>query len=211
MVNLIKSIAETLGFLLSLLFPSSFCEAADAFVSHIYTGYYKRRFRHFGRGSVIARKAKHLRMLECVSVGREVQIEREVCLTVWTAGDTGHAGSITIGDNCNLGARNHITSCNSITIGSGLLTGSDVLITDNAHGRADRASLALPPVEREVVSKGPVRIGDNVWLGNHVCVMPGVTIGDGAVVGANSIVTHDIPPYTVCAGIPAQPLRKAEP
>lgn len=50
-----------------------------------------------------------------------------------------------------------------------------------------------------------------VSLASNVCVMPGVTIGDGAVVGANSIVTHDIPHYTVCAGIPARPLRKAEP
>ena len=46
--------------------------------------------------------------------------------------------------------------------------------------------------------------GNNVWLGNNVCVMPGVTIGDGAIVGTNSLVTHDIPSFTVAAGVPAK-------
>ena len=59
-------------------------------------------------------------------------------------------------------------------------------------------------VSEKPYSKGGVIIGNGVWLGNNVCVMPGVRIGDGAVVGANSVVTHDVPPYTIVAGIPAR-------
>jgi acetyltransferase-like isoleucine patch superfamily enzyme len=50
-----------------------------------------------------------------------------------------------------------------------------------------------------------------VWLGNNVCVLPNVTIGDGAVVGANSVVTHDIPPYAIVAGIPAKIVKQVTP
>lgn len=206
MRQLFKLIAEKIGAFFALIWPAGIASFLGLFAAHIYTGYLRCRFGHFGDNSVIKPRVLYLRGLKRVAIGKRVTIGKDATISVWTA-----TGSITIGDSCSFGARNHITSCNSIAIGSGLLTGSDVLITDNAHGRADRASLALPPIEREVVSKGPVRIGDNVWLGNNVCVMPGVTIGDGAVVGANSIVTHDLPPYTVCAGIPARPLRKAEP
>jgi acetyltransferase-like isoleucine patch superfamily enzyme len=54
----------------------------------------------------------------------------------------------------------------------------------------------------------PVKLHDNVWLGFDVCVLPGVTIGEGSVVGARSVVASDVPPYTVVAGNPARPIRE---
>ena len=56
-------------------------------------------------------------------------------------------------------------------------------------------------------SKGPTRIGDNCWLGANVVVTSGVTIGERSVIGANSVVTRDIPPFSLAAGSPAQVLR----
>jgi acetyltransferase-like isoleucine patch superfamily enzyme len=56
----------------------------------------------------------------------------------------------------------------------------------------------------------PIRIGNNVWIGFDVCVLPGVTIGDGSIVGARSVVTQDVPPYSVAAGNPAQIIRRLE-
>lgn len=72
---------------------------------------------------------------------------------------------IEIGDNCNFGAYNHITSINKIQIGNGLLTGKWVTITDNSHGNTDVVCLGIEPAYRPLFSKGPVIIGKNVWIG----------------------------------------------
>lgn len=84
------------------------------------------------------------------------------------------------------------------------MTGRWVTISDNNHGRTDRNTLQLPPVERRLYSKGNVVIGDNVWIGDKATILSGVTIGDGAVIGANSVVTKDVPEYSVVAGNPAK-------
>lgn len=57
----------------------------------------------------------------------------------------------------------------------------------------------------------PIRIGDNVWIGFECCILPGVTIGEGSVVGARSVVTEDIPPFSIAVGNPARVIRKLAP
>lgn len=64
--------------------------------------------------------------------------------------------------------------------------------------------MKMMPDDRPLVCKGEIHIGDNVWIGEKAAVLSGVTVGDGAVIGANSIVTHDVPPYSVVAGCPAR-------
>ena len=66
----------------------------------------------------------------------------------------------------------------------------------------------INPQDRELISKGIVRIFDNVFLGDKSTVLSGVTIGEGAVIAANSVVTHDIPPYCVAAGVPAKIIKR---
>lgn len=112
--------------------------------------------------------------------------------------------SIRIGRNCNFGEYNHITSINEITIGDNLLTGRWVTISDNSHGQTDSVSLQLPPIERNLYSKGPIRIGCNVWIGDKATILPGVSIGDGAVIGANAVVTKDVPAYGIAVGNPVK-------
>ena len=63
-------------------------------------------------------------------------------------------------------------------------------------------------MNRPLTSKGAVVIEDNVWLGDNVCVLSGITIGKGAIIGANSVVTHSIPPYSVAAGTPAKVIKQ---
>lgn len=123
-----------------------------------------------------------------------------IMLTAWA-----HLGnpSITIGDNCSFGAFNHITCINKIIIGNGVLTGKWVTITDNSHGETNRATLDIPPAQRAHTSKGPIVIEDNVWICEKATILPGVTIGKGAVIAANAVVTKDVPPYCVVAGAPA--------
>lgn len=115
-----------------------------------------------------------------------------------------------VGDNCGFGAFNHITCTNSIRIGNGVLTGKWVTITDNSHGATDADSLQLSPMKRPVVSKGVVVIGDNVWIGDKSTILPGVCIGRGAIIGANSVVTRDVPPFAIVGGNPAKIIKKNE-
>lgn len=114
---------------------------------------------------------------------------------------------IIIGDNCNIGPYNHITSINKIVIKNGVLTGSRVTISDNNHGTFSMEDLQIPPADREIVSKGEVEIGENVWIGENACVLSGVHIGKGSIVAANAVVTKDVPPYCLAAGVPAKVVK----
>ena len=112
-----------------------------------------------------------------------------------------------IEDNCNFGAYNHITCANKVVIGEYCLTGKWVTITDNSHGETDYDSLLLPPKQRDITTKGPVVIGKNVWIGDKATILPGVTIGDGAVIAASAVVTKDVPAYSVVGGNPAKIMK----
>lgn len=112
-----------------------------------------------------------------------------------------------IEDNCHFGAYNHITCANKVVIGEFCLTGKWVTITDNSHGETDYDSLLLPPKQRKITTKGPVVIGKNVWIGDKATILPGVTIGDGAVIAASAVVTKDVPAYSVVGGNPAKIIK----
>ena len=107
-----------------------------------------------------------------------------------------------------LGDHSHITCANKIVIGSGVLTGKRILITDNSHGSITLEQLQVAPKSRPVISKGDVFIGKNVWIGEKASIMPGVTIGEGSIIGANAVVTSDIPPYSVAVGTPARIVKR---
>lgn len=115
---------------------------------------------------------------------------------------------LTIGDNSSFGDGGHITCINEIRIGNGVRIGRKVFITDNSHGDSVREMLKIPANLRPLVSKGPVVIEDNAWIGEMACIMPRVKIGKGAIVAANSVVTKDVPPYSVVAGSPANVVKQ---
>lgn len=137
-----------------------------------------------------------------ITIGSNTCFGSGLFLTYWGG------GGISIGADCHFGAYNHLSSSNQIIVEDGVLTGKWVTIVDNNHGETDRVSLRMPPLSRTIVSKGPVVIKKNVWLGDKVTVLPGVTIGEGAVVAANSVVTRNVPPFCVVAGIPAKVIKQ---
>ena len=111
-------------------------------------------------------------------------------------------GELTIGDRTFVNYGVSIGATRSITIGAGCSLGPYVNIVDSAFHRIE------PERRDERPESEPVRIGDNVWLGVRVIVLPGVTIGDGSVVGAGSVVTGDIPERSLAVGSPARVVRR---
>jgi Acetyltransferase (isoleucine patch superfamily) len=109
--------------------------------------------------------------------------------------------SISIGDNCNIGEYCHISAINKITIADGVLTGRFVYIGDNAHGGLSWEEAGIPPAKRKLITKGEIMIGRNVWIGDKSTILGGVSIGDNVIIGANTVVTHDIPSNTVVGGV----------
>jgi acetyltransferase-like isoleucine patch superfamily enzyme len=170
----------------------------------------QKRFKKIGKNSYMG-----LDFLvthpECMIIGDDFTGGKGVRLQAWPfykGAKTNYTPHLIIGNNVSATERTCISCLNRIEIGDGCLLGSDCFITDNFHGRNDSKELELAPNERELYSKGPVIIGKNVWIGKNVCVMPGVEIGDGSVIGANSTVTHSIPPYSIAVGSPAHVIRR---
>jgi acetyltransferase-like isoleucine patch superfamily enzyme len=113
---------------------------------------------------------------------------------------------ITIGNNVNMQTDIHIGAINKIIIGNNVLLASRIYISDHSHGDITAEALQLAPAKRPLISKGPVIIEDNVWIGEGVVVLANVTIGKNAIIGANSVVTKSVAPNSVVAGIPAKEL-----
>lgn len=118
---------------------------------------------------------------------------------------------IAIGDRVSINYDCHIGCVNEITIGNDVLLASRVYISDHSHGAPDYHDIDVPPSARKVFSKGPVVIEDGVWIGEGACVLPGVRIGRHAIVGANAVVTRDVPPYAIVGGVPARVLKTLSP
>ncbi|WP_246729147.1 acyltransferase [Rhizobium leguminosarum] len=107
-----------------------------------------------------------------------------------------------IGNNTVIGRRNVITAKNRISIGNDVLIGSDVQIIDHGHGmRRD------VPIRLQKAEIGFIEIGDDVWIGAGAKILMNVTIGTGAVIGAYSVVTADIPDYAIAVGSPAKVVK----
>jgi acetyltransferase-like isoleucine patch superfamily enzyme len=135
-----------------------------------------------------------------------VQLEENVHIYRWSVIELGaEGGSIHIGSNtyiqsgCTLNA-----FLGNIIIGANCLIAPRCGLTPYQHSFSDTHR---PMREQPLTSRGDVVVEDDVWLGLNVCVMDGVTIGQGAIVGAGAVVTNDIPPYAIAGGVPARVLR----
>lgn len=110
---------------------------------------------------------------------------------------------LVIGSHTTIGHGCVFTVARRVEIGSNCLFASNVFVFDSpGHQNDPAARLAhLPPRDEDVK---PIKIGDNVWIGNGCVICPGVTIGEGSVVATRSVVTNDVPPYSLVAGYPAR-------
>lgn len=116
-----------------------------------------------------------------------------------------------IGNNVEMNDHVHITAASEVRIGNDVLLASKIYISDCSHGsysgNNEDDSPVIPPNERKLTAK-PVVIGDKVWIGEFVSILPGVIIGEGSIIGTMSVVSRDIPPYCIAVGAPAKVIKK---
>lgn len=196
--TLVGQISGALGFVLrKLLYPQLFGRAGKKVIFGHHLDLRAPGKMQLGRGVVLDDFAVlSVRGFddETIVLGDYVQIGRGAQLKA-------RAGSIFIGDNANIGSDVRIDSTSEVHIGAYALIAGRCYIGGVNHG-FDRTD--IPIVQQPLQIKGGVHIEDDVWLGAHVIVNDGVTIGRGAIVGAGAVVTKDIPPYAIAMGIPAQ-------
>lgn len=178
---------------------------------------------HFDEQEKISRSEnfKKLAFLhESVEIDKEARVEnhRKDIYAIQIGGSTkirghlvtfGHGGKIIIGEHCYIGEGTKIWSAKSISIGNRVLIAHNVNIHDNISHPLDSHQRHLDYLhiskigfksennlrEKEIV------IEDDVWIGFNCVILKGVTIGKGAIIGANTVLTKDVPPYTVIAGV----------
>lgn len=163
---------------------------------------YKYSMGYFGKKSVIINPLK-INGKKRIFIGEKVVIEYKSWLAAMPL--TGYDNcKLEIKDGVNIGHFNHIYATKSIIIEENVLTADRVYISDNLHCYED---INIPIKQQPIIQKKEVIIGAGSWLGENVCVI-GAKIGKQCVIGANSVVTHDIPDYCVAVGSPAKIIKR---
>lgn len=203
-VSIVRGLGMFGGYLMNIITPHHYNYIKILLEQGICTSRWKREFLAFGKGSFLS-PYMFIKGAKYVSIGEGNLFNKYCIIEVNLTKE--YSPFIEIGDNCNFGEFTHITCIRRISIGSNLLTGRFVLITDNSHGDFDDLTENIAPLSRKITSKGDVVIGDNVWLGDQTIILPNVKIGNNVIVAANSVVTKNIPDNSIVAGVPAKIIK----
>lgn len=159
-------------------------------------GYYKLGLHmpvSYDRGGLLSQKFRAWCARQfLISVGSNVNIEHGAMIT----------SLMSIGDNSGVGINAKIHG--RVSIGKNVMMGPDCIIYTKNHAFSDTS---VPMCEQGFQEEKPVNIGDDVWIGGRVIILPGVHIANGSIVGAGSVVTKDVPPYAIVGGNPARVLK----
>lgn len=156
-----------------------------------------------GEGSQVIH-GEFMKLGNRVSIGPFSRIESVPCYAGAQLSPT-----LIIEDGVSTGWFAHIACAKLVRIGRDTLIGGNVYISDHNHGYSGLESFRKRPADTRL-ELSPVSIGERCWIGEHVCVLPGVTIGDDCIIGAGSVVTRDIPSRMVAVGVPARPIKRRD-
>jgi len=167
------------------------------------------RFAEFGEGSAICFPVAALYGEEHIAIGAHTVFGPYCSLSAGVA--PGHVPDrspvVRVGDRCVIGKGSGIVAHLDVEIGDDVWTGHHVYVTDANHGYED---VTMPP-GLQFAPPRPVSIGNRCWLGHGAIVLPGVTIGEHAIIGAGAVVAGDIPALSVAVGNPARVVRRYRP
>ena len=164
---------------------------------------FKKLFGAFGENSVIEHPS-NITFHKNIFIGNNTTILNNSRINIYNYLTQNNA-NITIGNNCYIGTHLSILVGADITIGNEVFIASNVLITSESHGMDPESN--IPYMDQPLICK-PITIGDGTWIGEKVCILPGVNIGKKCVIGAASVVTKDIPDYSIAVGNPARIIKK---
>lgn len=196
-----KIIFIKIGRLISVVLPNRLVKKVVSVRNYVRTGYLTRNINDIGTNTYFLEDTI-LIGARFITIGDNTSFGRRLVLAARQAPNLMTTPNIEIGNNVRIGDDCHITSINHIKIGNDVLFGRQITVTDNSHGRSH--DLGIAPTDRPLYSKGPVTIGNRVWIGDKSTLLPGVAIGDDVIIGANSVVTKDIPNGCVAVGNPAR-------
>jgi acetyltransferase-like isoleucine patch superfamily enzyme len=149
-----------------------------------------------GKGSIIRRSTRlDLNFSNVFSIGKRTIIEDNTIIN-------NGIGDVIIGDNTMITSNGMIIG--PVKIGSNVTSGIGTYIVALTHNFED----VTIPIKQQGVSGTPIEIEDDVWIGGNCMILQGVKLGRHSLVGAGSVVTKDVPPYTIVAGNPAKPIKK---
>jgi len=163
---------------------------------------YRKIFKSFGNNSFLNRTLMLINP-DRIIVGDNVNILKNAWLSVNPI-DNADDCFLEIGDGSSIGHFCHIYATKKISIGKKVLIADKVYISDNLHSYED---VSIPVIDQRIKQLSEVEIGYGSWIGENVCII-GSKIGKNCVIGANSVVTKDIPDYCVAVGIPAEVIKK---
>ncbi len=163
---------------------------------------WKWRFLKLGKRSII-RLSLQINNPRSIVIGSHVTIMNQSVLADLKP-DIRQIPKIFIGDSCTIMYRFQCNAAESVRIGNNVLIASNVLITDSDH-ILEPGGIPVT-INNRYISK-PVIIEDNCWIGQNAVILKGVTVGHDSIVGANSVITKSIPPYSVAAGNPAKIIK----
>ena len=174
----------------------------------LYTALIKGSAGKIGKGSIVmppfhSNNIKQFYLGENCCVNPYGWIE---CITSYAGVEYG--SKLEIGDGTYIGHFVHIIAYGHMKIGKNVVIAERVYISDNLHGFE---CIDMPVMPQPLKHPGAVTIEDEVWIGDGVCILPNVTIGRHSVIGSNSVVTKNIPAYSVAVGIPAKVIKEYNP
>jgi acetyltransferase-like isoleucine patch superfamily enzyme len=191
---------------LKSFFTKSFYEKIETIKNKYYFFksklWYNKFLKNAGKNSAIINPLK-ISNPENIILGDNVIINQLSWLLTINI-NKNHPPELKFDDGVNIGHFNHITCVNKVYIGKNVLTADKVYISDNIHGYNN---INIPIKNQGVISKGEVYIDDNTWIGENVSII-GSKIGKHCIIGSNSVVTRDIPDFSVAVGAPAKVIKK---
>ncbi len=192
--------------LFSYLYPYELNRKIRVLADMVYAEWIRREFGCVGRFRVHSplylHGAKHIYMGNGVYLKGPLRLE-----TLDKYGGQSFSPKINIEDNVVINAYCHIGCINGIRIGKYSTIAERCLIIDHMHGKTIYEHLRKHTYSRPLYSKGKINIGECVQIGEGCVILPGVTIGEHSIIGANSVVTKNIPPYSIVGGNPAKVIK----